>query len=157
MTTPVKLKEVIDCLETQSDETHYYLDPQPGEIILLSADQLRAVENEEDDDLSAYPEWERPVILQARQVFENPAQFIELPDKWEINEYAIMEEFCLSIVDTDISAQMFYAIKGKGAFGRFRDKLIRYHLEDKWYRFLNEALRKIAVEWCQHHHISYTE
>jgi hypothetical protein len=157
MTVPVKLEEVIDCLQTQSEETHYYLDTQSGEILLFSNDQLRAVENEEDDDLSPYPESDPPVIVRARQLFDAPGQFIELPDKWEINKYAIMEEFCLAIVDTDISAQMFYAIKGKGAFGRFRDKLHRYHLENQWYRFQHDALKRIALEWCQDNEIPFTE
>jgi hypothetical protein len=49
----------------------------------------------------------------------------------------------------------FYAIlkkiviRGCGAFRRFKDKIILLGVEDDWYKFKDEALKKIAVEWCE--------
>ena len=66
-----------------------------------------------------------------------------------------MERFCLSVEDQAISDELYYAIKGRGAFRRFKDRIHRYGLAEAWYQYLDEALEKIAKRWCEEHQIDY--
>ena len=66
-----------------------------------------------------------------------------------------MEDFCGSIRNDRVSNALYSAIKGRGAFRRFKDAIIRFGVEDDWYRFREEALRKIAIEWCEDNEIMF--
>lgn len=68
-----------------------------------------------------------------------------------------MEDFCGSVGNDRISDMLFSAIKGRGAFRRFKDTVSKYNLDDSWYKFRYEAFKKIAVEWCEENDISYIE
>ena len=41
------------------------------------------------------------------------------------------------------------ALNGKGAFRRFKDTATRLNVEEKWYEYKDEALIKIASDWCK--------
>lgn len=75
--------------------------------------------------------------------------------KFEINEYNIMERFCLSMENRELSDTMYYLIKGKGAFGRFEYNIQKYNIEKDSYKFRREALEIIAIEWCEGNGIDY--
>ena len=111
---PVNLQDIINEMEMQMDEYHTYLNTETGEIINVSSEELRiAEESEEDDDFSKYPEWQRDSINEAVDVLINwdSDKYIELPDKWDIHEYSIMEAFCGSVRNYRISNVPFSAIK----------------------------------------------
>jgi hypothetical protein len=78
-----------------------------------------------------------------------------LPSKYDINEYKIMESFCLSIVDQEISDELYYSIKGKGAFRRFKDMIKRFGIENYWYQHQDEAIKQIAIDWCNENGIAF--
>jgi hypothetical protein len=111
----VKLRDVVDGLEMQADEMSAYLNKRTGEVVPTSSEELEAVE--EEDDLDDYPELEREYILKVKEILGSE-DWIELPSKFDIDEYAIMEEFCRSVADPEISDRLLSTIRGKGAFGR---------------------------------------
>lgn len=153
---PVKLKDIVDEMEMQIDEYRKYLNKETGEIVTVSSEELSiAEESEEDDDFSQYPDWQQDSIKSAIDVIVNWENYIELPDKWEINEYDIMEEFCGSIKNDRVSNALYSAIQGRGAFRRFKDAIIRFGVEDDWYKFRDEALKQVAIEWCEENEIMY--
>lgn len=82
---------------------------------------------------------------------------MELPSKFELNEYGIMERFCATVADETLAADLLDTIGGRGTFGRFKSMLHRHHLQDDWYRFRDEALREIARQWLEAHEIPYRE
>ena len=47
------------------------------------------------------------------------------------------------------------AIRGKGAFRRFRATLERFGMETEWYDYLEACHRELAIEWCEQHGIVY--
>ena len=75
----------------------------------------------------------------------------------DIHEYRIMERFCSSIEDDDMRDDLCQAIRGRGAFRYFKDRIHAYGIAEEWYRYRDEALREIAVAWCEEHGIPYTE
>lgn len=155
MDSPLKLGELADAIGFQTDGASQYLNTRTGEIVMVSDEELSAAE--EGDDLEDYPDWQQESIEMARRIVEDTAdEFIELPTQFEIHEYSIMEKFCLSVADPEISDALYYAIKGRGAFRRFKDGIYRYGLEEDWYRYRDEALKKIAIAWCEQNNIPYT-
>jgi hypothetical protein len=57
-------------------------------------------------------------------------------------------------LNTEIG-EIISAIRGRGAFRRFKDAICRYGIEDSWYQFRYEAFKKLAIEWCEHHNVLY--
>ena len=154
MATPVKLKDIVDELSFIPDEASSYLNTKTGEVVSVTHEELRAAENEEP--LENFPEWQRDIIRIASEILETD-HYLPLPTKFDIHEYSIMERFCLSIEDDDICDDLCHAIRGRGAFRRFKDRIHEYGIADAWYKYLDDALRDIAVAWCKEHGIPYTE
>ena len=68
-----------------------------------------------------------------------------------------MERFCLSREDDDMCDDVCKAIGGRGAFRRFKDRVQAYGMAEEWYRYRDNALREIAMAWCEAHGIAFTE
>ena len=154
MAITVKLKDIIDEMEIQSDFHSSYLNKKTGEIVRVTDDHFRVAEDE--DDLSDYPEWEQEAIKLAGEVLKSD-DYIELPTKFDIHEYSIMEKFCLSLNDVELSDKMYHSIKGKGAFRIFKDNIYEYGIEEDWFKYRREAFNRIAIDWCEDNTIPYVE
>ena len=68
-----------------------------------------------------------------------------------------MERFCLSVDDDGLRDELCDALRGRGAFRRFTDRMQTYGIAAAWYRYRDAALRESAVTWCEAHGIAYTE
>jgi hypothetical protein len=153
MTLPVKLQDVIDALELTSDFNSHFLDRRTGEIEMITDEVWRAAEN--DELLSTHPDWERELILKAREI-QSTDHFVELPGKFEINSYEMMERFSHEHPNGRISQTLSYAIRGKGAFRRFREKISDLGIEDEWNRFEHQQFEELAVQWLEAEGIPFT-
>jgi Uncharacterised protein family (UPF0158) len=150
----VKLSDIVEGLEFQSDEQSSYLNTATGEVVSITDEELRAAEN--DEPLEDFPDWQHDAIRMAKDIVETD-HYLPLPDRFEINEYRMMERFCLSVDDDDLRDDLYDAIRGRGAFRRFKDRVQAYGMAEEWYRYRDEALREIAMAWCEAHGIAYTE
>lgn len=153
MDIQVKLTNIIEEMEMQFDELRTFLNSVTGEIVSVRLDDLNAAEAETSFD--HLPEWQQEDMIIAIDVVENFENYIELPIKDEINEYDIMEDFCLTISDQRKQDSFLRAIRGKGAFRRFKDTIIELGIENQWYAYRGEQFKQIAIEWCQDNHINY--
>jgi hypothetical protein len=154
MTVPVKLKDIIEGLEFLTDEGSSYLNTVTGEVVYVTTEELRAAEH--DPPLEDFPEWQHDAIRIAGEIRETD-HYLQLPDRFEINEYHIMERFCLSVDDDDMRDDLCDAIRGRGAFRRFKDRMQAYGMVEAWYRYRDAALREMAMAWCEAHDLQYTE
>ena len=66
-----------------------------------------------------------------------------------------MEDFCGSVKNDRVGNVLYSAINGRGAFRRFKDTISRFGMEDDWYTFREEALKNIAIEWCEDNDIMF--
>jgi len=80
-----------------------------------------------------------------------------LPTKFDIHEYSIMEKFCYSVKNEQIADALCNAIRGSGAFRRFKDEIQRRGIAEDWYKFRGEAILKIARDWCEANEIDYID
>lgn len=147
MNIQVKLKDIVDEMEIQFDDSRSMFNIKTGQIVLVTTEDLIAAEDEKPFD--HLPEWQQENRMVAIDVVENFENYIELPTKYEINEYEMMEDFCLTVSDQRKQNTLLRAIRGKGAFRRFKDKIIEFEMEDQWYSYRGECLKEIAIEWCQ--------
>jgi hypothetical protein len=150
----VKLSDIVEGLEFQSDEQSSFLNLTTGEVVSITDEEFRAAEN--DEPLEDFPDWQHDVIRMAKGIVETN-HYLQLPDRFEINEYRIMERFCLSVEDENIRDDLCNAIRGRGAFRYFKDRIHAYGIAEDWYRYRDVALREIAIAWCEAHSIQYTE
>jgi hypothetical protein len=155
MAIRVKLDEIIEGLEFQSDESYSFLDKTTGKVVLISDYQMRAAED--DDPIDDFPDWEQGLVRIAKEIIDETGNYIALPTKFEIHEYSIMEQFCLSLNDSEMSDTLYSLIKGGGAFRRFKDAVHEYDIADDWYKYRSDALKEIAIEWCKENRIEFDD
>ena len=156
---PVKLKDVVSEIELHADDSENnwraWFDKRDGKFYSFETRHLAIAE----DDYIGEPhlaKWELEIIEDAKAFNERwDSDFlVELPDKYEINEYDIMEEYCESQPDV-IADQLFEAIRGRGAFRFFRSTVQRLRLTDDWYKFRDNAMIEKARRWCELNEIEY--
>jgi hypothetical protein len=153
MPTPVSVQDVVDELDLSMDETSSYLNRRTGEI--FSWQEGWSPLEEDDEDLSDYPEWQRDAINRYRQVCDSD-DWLLLPSKFEIHEWDILSRFCETVRSAGKREQLHDAIHGRGAFRHFKDTATRLGVIDDWYKFRGDALRAIAIEWLEENGIAYT-
>jgi hypothetical protein len=153
----VKLDDVIEALDLCSLERRYYYNKITNEVISIGEEEMSLAEEYDDDTLDDYPEWQKNEIEAAIDILENWDNYLGLPTSNDINEYDIMIEFCDSLENNKIRASLYEALEGKGAFRRFKDSIIRFNIEEKWYNFKDDVIKKIAVEWCEENNINIVE
>ncbi|MBQ8305367.1 MAG: hypothetical protein IJX90_04020 [Blautia sp.] len=139
ITVPLKL--ITDAIEMTMDEWNQYLDIETMEVVSLPEDLY----DEEDREMAELIDegWN--------------TRFFALPSKYDIHEYSIMESFIWSLPEGQMQNYLQNAIRGRGAFRRFKDEILRYGVEQSWYAYREEAYRKIAREWCEDHGFLYEE
>jgi hypothetical protein len=155
MSIQVKLQDIIEGIEVQADSIRTFLNTNTGDVISVSEDNLRAAEDEEPMD--HLPNWQQEDLKIAYDVVENFEDYKELPTKFEINEYEMMEDFCLTIRNEKNQALMLNSIKGKGAFRRFKDIIVQLGIDVQWYSYRDQCYKQIAIEWCQDNNVDYVE
>ena len=144
----VKLQAVIDAISLTFEDQRQFINLETGEIVLVQNEHFCVAEEIHDAGRFEYPiEWEKDAILTAYDILVSEDKYLPLPDKYEINEYEIMESFCLQLRASS-SEEFLDAIRGRGAFRRFRDLLNRYSMLEQWYSFEQEALTEVARNWC---------
>ena len=146
MSQPI-LEAILEAMELQSDEMHGYLHRPTGRALVISDEALAAAENDDRN-------WVSPEELEeARAILASKDEYLEVPDRFEINEYRMMEGFAGTLEDHEQGAA-FDALRGRGAFRRFKDTMHRLGKIDAWYAYRNDCYRRVAIEWCEANGIS---
>ena len=144
---PVSLQSVVNEMDVLSNDVTAYINKKTGELFSVNEEEASILEqvNEEDEFI---PEWQRETLPKVREVLES-GDYVALPDQFEIHEYSIMERFCLSLSDEGLQDELLHAIRGSGAFRRFKDAIHRKDIQDDWYRFRDQALKRIAIDFLE--------
>jgi hypothetical protein len=155
MAATVKLKDIVEALEVQFDESTYFVNLDTGELELVSRDLLREAEEFGDDDEEPdLPAWQEPEWELAKRIVST-GRFQHLPSKFDVHEWAIMQDFANSVESEEIRDDLLNAIHGAGAFRNFKFALRLHRIEPDWFEFRTDALRQIAIDWCKRNHIPW--
>ncbi len=148
MAASVLIKDIVEALEMQFEESASFLDLETGQVETVSRETLRAVEAPDDDEPDL-PDGDEDEWEIAKRIVFNFDRFERLPSQFDIHEWEIMREFTDTVKSGKIREDLRDKIHGRGAFRAFKDALRRHKIEQDWYAFRDEALRKIAIEWCE--------
>jgi hypothetical protein len=149
----VSLRNFIDEMEHfGGQEWLAFLNRRTGELLSTSEEDRRAAEDEDDEA----PEWQRERLPKIREAMSSD-DWLTLPDKFELDEYRIMECFCGTVGDEVLRADLLDTIGGRGTFGRWKNMVHRHKLLDQWYQFRDQALREFAVGWLEANQIPYQD
>lgn len=141
----IPLKMICDAIEMADDAWKHYLDIEEMNVVSLPDTLFMGEYDEEDQEL-------------AERIEEGwRTRYFALPSKFDIHEYRIMEEFVWELPQGRVQDSLEKAIRGKGAFRRFKDGVHRFGMEQQWYDFQEAAYRRIAVRWCEDHGFEYCE
>ena len=142
----IDIQDVINSIQMQNDFSHQIFDKEEYDFITVTDDQEVYGEGFEDRDFE-----------EAMDIIGNDKdRFIGIPTSFDVNAYRMMEDF-IDTLDESIQDEFYIAIRDKGAFRRFKDMAALKCVIDDWYEFENEALKKIAIEWCKTNNIEYIE
>lgn len=140
----VPLNIIRDAIEMADNEWNQYLDIEKMEIVSLPEYPFMGEYDKEDQELYDMIEegWH--------------TRFFGLPSKIDIHEYRIMESFIYHLPEGRTQDVLEGAIRGKGAFRRFKDTLRRFGIEQQWYDFQEAAYEEKAIEWCENYGFKYS-
>jgi len=150
MSLPVSLREFVNEMDMFGDG-HVFLHRGTGEFLTATEDDLAAADHEDDDFV---PEWQKEVLPRIREALTSD-YWLSLPSKFDLDEYRIMRDFCCTISDEILREDLLDTIGGRGTFGRFKSMIHRHNLQERWYKFQDDAMRQIAVQWLEAHEIPY--
>ena len=153
MSLLISLKAIVEEMDVPSDEYNAYLNKDTGELVTIREEEASIIES--GDSIANYPRWQQDAIRKTQQVL-NSSEYLPLPSKFDINEYGIMERFCLSVEEEELRDRLLQCIRGSGAFGRFKNAIHQDGIVDKWFKFRQDALEEIAVDWLESNKIRYT-
>jgi hypothetical protein len=155
---PTKISELIEALEFDSEERVTRVDLQNGCVVTVDHSLLNALEEGDEEALPPLPDWQKQEMEVARAIAEDSGErFVAAPDKFDFHEYRQMERFIGTVEDAEAAAQLWRAIKGKGAFRYFKDTASRLDLLERWYRYRDNAMKEFVVEWAEAHNIPFED
>jgi len=139
-------------MESLADEWHAYINRRTGEVIGFSDEEASLAE----EDVPQAEDWQQALLPKIREALTSD-DYVRLPGKYEFHEYQVMERFCLQLHDKRLRDELLDAIRGRGAFRRFKAEIYRAGVEDDWYAFRDRAIRDLAVEFLDAEGIPYRE
>lgn len=148
----VRLDDIVGALEMLVEESPSYLDLDTGQVVSVSEDLLSEAE-EPGDEEPDLPDWQKHEWEIAKRIVSTD-RFLELPTTFDLHEWGIMQDFSRSVEPDAVREDLLRAIHGAGAFRNFKDTIRRHGIESYWYAFRTQALRQIALDWCQENQIA---
>ncbi len=144
----INWSELDTVFEHSSWEMHNYLDLETGEVILVTDETARYLE---DPPSYKLPDGQQQAIQVARQVEEDEdGRYLPIPQVESHEGYRVMEDFVATVSDQRAQDQLRQALQGRKPFRRFKDALYDYPAEEKrWFAFSERRLRERMVEWLE--------
>ncbi|HEM4066574.1 TPA: hypothetical protein U2D29_001830 [Streptococcus suis] len=138
----VWFQDVVDALQMLSQGDRYYYDSYLDELVYLSVEETglescEGLEEEIEEDVTG--------------------RFVRLPTYYDFNPYAFMERYVYYLPEGDLSDRLSRAIRGRGAFRRFKNELERCDRLEDWYVFETQCYKELVLEWCQENKIAIVD
>jgi hypothetical protein len=151
MSVIVSLQDIVNAMDLPNQEWESFLDPDSGEIITVTEDDLSALEDPEPDLL---PDWQRELLPSIRKAVQSDS-CLRLPSSFDVHEWSIMERFCHTVRDAAVQEELLDSIHRSGAFRAFRGTLERRSLLEQWYAYRQSSFEQIARDWLESNRIAY--
>ncbi len=114
----------------------YYVDLEKETVVMYTDD---TGVSEENDRLGSL-------------IDENPGRFVRIHSTSSDRDWEVMSAFIDDEVeDPVVRDRLRDAIKGSGAFRRFKNAVREEGLKDRWYAYRSRANRRAAINWLESH------
>ena len=143
MPVRVRLSEIVGGMDLSSDRVTAHLHRPTGRVVMITDDAARAAEL--GDDAWVMPE----ELADARAVAAHADEYVALPNRAAIDEHHMMEQFAFALDDALVRESVCDALRGVGAFGRFKAMVHRLGLAEAWHTHRSSAYTEIARNWCE--------
>jgi hypothetical protein len=160
MNTPAKLSDLIDALDMGvMQEYQTYFDRNTNRIVMVESSMISSIENGDEEFLKDLDEDEDDEELETARAIASGdrSRFIAPPDQFDFDEYRLMERFIGSLDDEKAADQLWRAIKKRGAFRYFKDTLHDLGIQEKWYGFRHDAMKRFVIEWAEEKNVRYED
>lgn len=128
---PVDLEELAGILEGDPLSVGGRIDIRTGEVWPRAAIEYAVETGDEDEDTA-----------------DDPERWLAVHGEGSREGYRDMERFIASVEDPGRAERLAIAIRGRGAFRRFKDELARWPGElERWHTFSEERQRGRARSW----------
>lgn len=163
----VDFDEVEAAFEDLSMELGWFLDLETGAVIPVSTEvreELRAIYEKTGEEVSpddpafkaalaarTLPDWQREAVEDAARVDAGFGdRYIRVEPEESGAAYRDMEEYIETVTGGRLQDRLWRAIRGRGAFRRFKDALLDHPAErERWFQFRNARLRERITEWLR--------
>ena len=152
MPAVISLRDVVEAIDLPSDEMSSYLNPETGEILTVSEEELDLLERGDTDE--SLQEWERELLPKLREAVESD-RWLALPDRFEVHEWSIMERFSRTVKNERHREELVDATHGTGAFRLFHRTIERLGMRDTWFKFRDSEFERIARDWLESQGLEY--
>lgn len=144
----VDMAELEWAFEDASWEISHYLDLETGEVVMVTDEIRRYLEEPPDRPLL---DWQQEWVELAERVEAGyGSRYISVPQDDSRQGYRDMERFIGSVQDDHLREQLWLAISGRGAFRYFKDVLADHPRErERWLDFKNEQVRRRVLDWLE--------
>jgi len=170
----IDLADLMIAFESASYEMHYYLDLETGKVLWISDEidrELETIFHEAEQATDAGPgeeldlvaaieasdlsDWEQEAVLEAYQVERGfGSRYISVPEADSREGYRDMQDFIATVRDERLQDLLWMAIRGRGAFRRFKDVLAEHPRErERWFEFKDQRLQERVLEWLEYEDI----
>lgn len=172
----VEWQELMLAFDDSSLEANYYLDTETGQVLLVTDEAFRQLEELYDEhfdpeapeafdveaalaEMDNLHDWQKEEVLEADFVEAHyGGRFIAIPETPSYEAYDEMQDFISTIQDDRLYRRLRDATQGRGAFRRFKDILWQHPAEqERWYAFQDNRLRERILEWLADHGIEPAE
>lgn len=163
---PMCLERVADELLSMCDDDALYYNVKTGEVDYCfgsddDSDDYGEYEDEIDKQLEGEEFDDEYSKREARQeiywdLFSQDENRIALPEKFDINEWKIMEAFAYDQDDEKIKNKLLNAIHGSGAFRKFRTVCDCFDITYDWYDYrVKYVVDNFLIDFCEDNKIPY--
>lgn len=142
----------------------FFLDLETGEIVMTTGEERDILEDvyEQYGDPETgevdwakvlpeldIPEWQKDNIPLADRVETGfGTRYIAIPQVESYEGYNDMVAFIETVSNPRLQERLERAIRGRGAFRRFKDVLLDYPKErERWFRFKDDLVHERILEW----------
>jgi hypothetical protein len=146
----VDMRELASAFD-YSEGIIFYFDLDTGAVLYITDDTLFALEDTSLDD----DDWQQEAVSEARQIQDGLGTcYLEVPQVDSFTGYNDMVEFIAAVEDDHLHELLEVAVRGKGAFRRFKDVLYGYpETRQQWFQFKDEQMQRRVVRWLAAHDI----
>lgn len=131
------MDELIDAFLFRSEEMSSVLNVKTGEILIDAPDHLTGEPGIDWDDEEATED------------------LVIIPQITTSEAYDLMFMFAKE-QDPNVARKLFDALDGRKPFRRFKDKVIMFGIEEKWYEYEKQYAKERILKWLGSLGLSYS-